>query len=133
MDSVDNFFSESENEDGEFDACASNESETNTSLDTDYLSEVDSFVGSDTSSIWQEMAEAFELEEEIAFEQLLPAPVAIPTCSVDSKKKNAIGFEFDMLVSISTDLKTLSTLPNKEQVSDHTWTDDGFQLKNRWQ
>jgi hypothetical protein len=63
------------------------------------------------------------------FGQLLSLAVP-PTCGIDLTKKNKIGFEFDMLVSITTDLcnPTPNSL-NKKLISHHKDSIDGFTLK----
>ncbi len=53
-----------------------------------------------------------------------------PTCNIDLTKKNKIGFEFDMLISITTDLcNPTPTSLNKKLISNHKDSTDGFTLK----
>jgi hypothetical protein len=56
-------------------------------------------------------------------------PVNTPVCSIDSAIKNKIGFEFDMLLSITSDIKKSRTLAENTIVSEHTQASDHFELK----
>ena len=58
----------------------------------------------------------------------VPKKVSAPVCSVDVTKANKIGFEFDMLISISADLQA-KTVGDKELISEHTLSTEGFVLK----
>ena len=66
--------------------------------------------------------------EEVSFENLI-SPVNPVTCAIDPKKKNAIGFEFDMLINLTADVTKTWTLAADTSISDHTWANDGFVLK----
>ena len=65
--------------------------------------------------------------EKVSIEDLVT--VNTPTCTIDPAKKNAIGFEFDMLLNITQDLKKTKTILDKTLISTHTEATDGFVLK----